>query len=337
MGAKTAVIQAKRGIGDVIWHLPFVRAIASVSPGGQVAFLAPPTSHAADLLAAEPCVAETIYFEHAGSELRRGLNLVRLARLLRRRRFETVWILDRTMRPVVAAFLAGIPHRIGLGLGAQSLLITNAGVDRSHFHDHAIDWLRALMAAMNVPLPSTEPNLRVASALLAAVGERFNSCPRPWIVLGLGALHPRREWPELYWAEFLDGLRGLTDGTVFLIGGSGYVAYAERLACSRTTPPINACNLGIAESLALLHHADLFVGTDSGPMNMSAAVGTPTFGLFGVNPALSYSKFIHPLIPQGGHALDGMERIFPAQVLDSIRPCLAQRKATPQPDVLRAG
>ena len=104
-------------------------------------FLAPPSSHAEELLAAEPAVAETLYFEHAGSELRRGLNLIRLAALLRRHRFRSIWILDRTIRPALAAKLAGIPERIGLGLGAQRFFITNPGIDRSHFHDHPIDWL----------------------------------------------------------------------------------------------------------------------------------------------------------------------------------------------------
>ena len=65
----SAVIQVKRGIGDVIWHLPFVRAIAAVAPGQKVTFLAPPSSGAKELLAAEPGVAEVRYFEHAGSEL----------------------------------------------------------------------------------------------------------------------------------------------------------------------------------------------------------------------------------------------------------------------------
>jgi heptosyltransferase II len=95
----TAVIQVKPGIGDVIWHLPFIRAIAAAAPEGTVTFLAPPSSGAKELLAAEPSVAETIYFEHAGSELRRGLNLILLVALLRRRRFHTIWILDRTLRP----------------------------------------------------------------------------------------------------------------------------------------------------------------------------------------------------------------------------------------------
>jgi heptosyltransferase-2 len=46
----SAVIQVKPGIGDVIWHLPFIRAIAGAAPGGQVTFFAPPSSGARELL-----------------------------------------------------------------------------------------------------------------------------------------------------------------------------------------------------------------------------------------------------------------------------------------------
>src|ERR1700685_1275748 len=135
---RCAVLQAKRGIGDVIWHLPFVRSIAAATAGGKVTFLAPPSSGAAELLAGEPSVAEVLYFEHHGSELRRGINLVKLAALLRRNRFDTLWVLDRTVRPALAGFLAGVPERIGLGFGAQRWFITNRGIDCSHFHDHPI-------------------------------------------------------------------------------------------------------------------------------------------------------------------------------------------------------
>ncbi len=325
MSTRIAVIQAKRGIGDVIWHLPFVRAIASVSERGQVTFMAPPTSRAKDLLAAEPSVFETIYFEHAGSEFKRGVNLIRLARLLRQNRFQTVWILDRTLRPAIAAALAGVPERIGLGLGHQSLFITNPGIDQSHFHDHPIDWLRALMAEMNVPLPSTEPVLKVPSEIVTAIGERFNTCPRPWLVLGIGALHEEREWPHEYWVELLAELGPHSAGTFFFIGGDDYTARAQSvIARSKLSEAINACNLSLVEAIALLHHADLFVGTDLGPMNLAAAVGTPSFAMFGVNPVLSYSKFIHPLTPPGGPAPGGMQQISPTQVFERVQPYLSR-------------
>jgi heptosyltransferase II len=322
-----AIIQPKPGIGDVIWHLPFIRAIAAVSPGGKVTFLAPPTSGARELLAAEPSVAETLYFAHSGSELQRGINLIRLIALLRQKRFRKLWILDRTMRPAVAAFLAGIPERIGVGLTAQRRFITNAGIAQSHFHDFPIDWLVTLLADLKVPLESTEPNLRLPADTLAAIGVKFAACPRPWIVLGPGASHPDKEWPAEHWVELLTALRGFSGGTILLVGGSVQSARAESLiACAAIANAINACELTLIESTALLHHADLFVGNDSGPLNLAAAAGTEAFGLFGATPVLKYSKFIHPIVPDGGPARGGMQRIFPAQVLEQIRPYLSRRK-----------
>ena len=82
----TAVIQVKQGIGDVIWHLPFVRAIAAREPGGAVSFLTLPSTRAKELLQAEPCIGEVAYFEHHGSEVLRGFHLARLVALMRSRR-----------------------------------------------------------------------------------------------------------------------------------------------------------------------------------------------------------------------------------------------------------
>jgi heptosyltransferase II len=325
---KVAVIQVKRGIGDVIWHLPFIQAIAAASPGGQVTFLAPPSSCAEQLLAADPRVAETIYFEHDGSELKRALNVLKLAALLRWQSFGQVWILDRTLRPALAAKLAGTPQRIGLGLGAQRHFITNPGIDQSHFHDQPVDWLKALMAAMKVPLVSTEPDLRLPPRTLAEIGQKFAGRPRPWIALGLGASHPDKDWPDTHWAEFLAGLRQRTKGTVFLLGGSMNSERAESfMAQSSGTLTINACGLALPESAALLRHADVFVGPSSAPMNLAVAGGTTAFGLFGSTPILTYSKRIRAVVPPGGMTPDGMQRLLPAQALEQIAPYLTREKA----------
>jgi heptosyltransferase II len=325
---KVAVIQVKRGIGDVIWHLPFIQAIAAVSPGRQVTFLAPPSSCGEQLLAADPCVAETIYFEHDGSELKRAVNLAKLVALLRWEAFGRVWILDRTLRPALAATIAGIRERIGLGLGAQRLFLTNPGIDQSHFHDQPVDWLKALMAAMKVPLASTEPNLRLAPETLAEIDAKFSGSPRPWIALGLGASHPDKDWPDSHWAEFLAGLRQHVQGTVFLVGGGMNSGRAERfIAQSAGARTVNACDLGLPQAAALLRHADLFVGPSSAPMNLAVAGGTDAFGLFGSTPVLTYSKRIHAIVPPGGMKPDGMTRLLPAQALEQIAPYLTRQKA----------
>jgi heptosyltransferase-2 len=267
-----------------------------------------------------------VYFQHAGSELQRGINLVRLVALLRRHRLQSIWILDRTIRPALAAALAGIPERIGLGLGPQSLFITNRGVGPEHFHDHPIDWLRALMVASKVPLPSTEPDLALPPSVLTMVEEKFAALARPWIVLGIGASHPDKDWPDDSWREFLGGLR--TPGTVFLVGGPANDARAEKfvVACG-ARQIVNVCALPLIEAAALLRLADLFVGPSSGPLNIAAAGATDAFGLFGSTPVLTYSKFIHAVVPEGGPGPGGMMRISAAQVLERIAPYLSRRKA----------
>ncbi|HEY0330356.1 MAG TPA: glycosyltransferase family 9 protein [Rhodopseudomonas sp.] len=319
----TAVIQTKQGIGDVMWHLPFIRAIAAATPERAVTFLTLPSSFARDLLSGEACVAETIYYENRGSEWARGRHLARLIGTLRARRFTTLWILDRSVRPALAALAAGIPNRIGLGFGQQRLFISNPGIDARYRPEHPIEWLKALMAAMALPLPSTEPGLTLPAALRAELLRRYHDWPRPWIVLGIGASRANHDWSDAQWTAFLLGLRQRISGTALLVGGPSYAARAAALI-EATGCGVNACALPIAESAALIAAADLYVGPDSGPLNVAAAVGTPAFGLFGTTSVLDYSRFIHPILPDDGRcAPDGMTRTSPARVLAAIAAQLA--------------
>ena len=148
---------------------------------------------------------------------------------------------------------------------------------------------------------------------------------RPWVVLGLGGSHPLKEWPAETWAEFVGGLRKQFAGTVFLIGGAAQTPNAAELM-TRTSGAsvIDATALSLIEAAALLREADLFVGPDSGPMNLAAAVGTPAFAMFGATRVLTYSKFIHPILPDdgGGPTLHGMARISARNVLSRIAPSL---------------
>jgi heptosyltransferase-2 len=323
----TVVIQSKQGIGDVIWHLPYVRAIAAASPGGKVVFLALPSTSAQELLQAEPSVERTLYFESRGSELQRIGHLVRLVAVLRRLNCDTAWFLDRTVRPALAALLAGIPNRIGVGLGPQRWFITNRGVDRARYEREAyhFEWLPALMAQMNVAVGESEPKLNLPPEPIEAVRREFGAQARPWVVLGLGGSHPLKQWPSASWIEFVAGLSHGFTGTIFLIGGPAQTSHAaELMARTADAPVIDATGLSIIEAAALLREADLFVGPDSGPMNLAAAVGTPAFAMFGATRVLTYSKFIHPILPDDGGepTLHGMTRISPGNVLARVAPFL---------------
>ena len=134
--------------------------------------------------------------------------------------------------------------------------------------------------------------------------------------MGLGASTRNKDWTRAQWIAFIQGIRRRTRGTIFLIGGpvNGPVA-AGMIEATAGASMLNACDLTLIESAALLKHADLFVGPNSGPMNIAAAVGTPAFGFFATNKVLTYSRHIHAILPDDGRlAADGMQRLSPLRV-----------------------
>jgi len=52
-----------------------------------------------------------------------------------------------------------------------------------------------------------------------------------------------------------------------------------------------AGELSIGTLAALLCQTDLFIGNDTGPMHLAAAMGTPTIGLFGPETPVRYGPF----------------------------------------------
>src|SRR6202042_2736897 len=109
-----AVVQPLPGIGDMVWHMPHIRAIAAAS-GAPITLLAKPRSLADQLFAGEPTVDAILPLDlNPGG--RRGrhdgiIGLVRLARLMQGGRFGTIILLHHSVSIAAAAWLARIPRR----------------------------------------------------------------------------------------------------------------------------------------------------------------------------------------------------------------------------------
>ncbi|QDU82987.1 ADP-heptose--LPS heptosyltransferase 2 [Planctomycetes bacterium Pla163] len=117
----------------------------------------------------------------------------------------------------------------------------------------------------------------------------------PLIVLNpnAGALSLERRWPTANFADLARRLaRELPGARVALIGSRGERDYTGEILAQAGEGLGAAANLAgrldVAELGALLERADLFVGNDSGPMHLAAALGTPTVGLFGPETPVMY-------------------------------------------------
>ncbi|HSA48241.1 MAG TPA: glycosyltransferase family 9 protein, partial [Candidatus Competibacteraceae bacterium] len=199
---RTLIVQPLPGIGDMVWHLPHIHAIAATTVTGQVDILTKPRSQADRLLCADPSVDRILWVErelgrHAGIP-----GIFRLAALLRQGTYQRVWILHGSTRYALAAWLAGIPERIGYGVGGQAWLL-NVPVRLPVGCRHAHPTVRAdaLLDLLQVPRTEPEPRLPVLAAAEQTVLERFADWPRPWIALGIGSSEPWKQWGAAHFAE----------------------------------------------------------------------------------------------------------------------------------------
>src|SRR4051794_10923428 len=176
MGHPVAVVQPLPGIGDMVWHLPHIRAIAAYA-GGPVTLIAKPRSLADQFFGQEPAVAGIFWIDLNPSG-RRGAHdgtrgFIRLVRKLRAHDFGTLIMLHHSQLIAAAACVAGIPDRRGYGFGSQRLFLNRGPflppeVARLHQHTRATRFLEA----SGIPLPSGEPEINVPMAIRAEARSR---------------------------------------------------------------------------------------------------------------------------------------------------------------------
>ena len=116
------------------------------------------------------------------------------------------------------------------------------------------------------------------------------------MAVSLGTKVPVNEWQPERWRELLARIAERYPGhALAMTGAAGDAEASEFVAAgwregtakvhggadARTSPLINLCGvLSPRESAAVFARADVFLGHDSGPMHLAAAVQTPCVAIF---------------------------------------------------------
>jgi len=327
---RTLVVHARSGIGDLIWHVPYIRALAAGSAGGRVSVMARPSCCAAEVLAAEPvdAILECDWRPRA-SEQRSGRHESwagqwALVRELRRRRFDRVCIFSGHFRYALWCCLAGIPQRCGFGFSmAQRLLLNAPPYIRPH--QGRGNWVypeaTALAVAQQWVASPVLPRLAVLASAMDAAARQLDPLPRPLVALAIGASEPRKQWGAERFAALSAALASRQFG-VILLGGAAEAALAAGIV-ARVPTALQAQVRPFAQSsiqltAALLRQCRLCIGNDTGALNLAVAVETPAVGLFGATPPLRHD----PLLT--GVEAAGMEGISVGSVTEAAWARLAQ-------------
>lgn len=147
----------------------------------------------------------------------------------------------------------------------------------------------------------------------------------PFLAINMGGKLASNDWGADKWTALLQMLsrRHPALGLV-IVGGADDRERAEcaRLAWSGST--LNLCGeLSVRETAAALERAALFIGHDSGPMHLAAAVRVPLVALFGDN---NPPKKWHPIGARQIclHDMCGVRRIAIDEVLASVEKLLLE-------------
>ena len=345
---RVAVLQPLPGIGDTVWHVPHLHALAATAPNGRLSLITKPRSAADRLLAGDATVDSVIWLDR-NPEGRRGRHdgaggLVRLIADLRAGDFARIYILHHSTRYALAARLAGIAERFGYGYGLQRRLLSGPPWLPADLRTaHPIDEATAFVRLLGLTLGDTEPVLRPTPQAERVVAARYGHLPRPLLALGLGSSEAFKQWGAERYAALARRLADDGWPTLLLIGGPAEADLAPAIAdtlgehASRTVPVFD---LPLDAVVALLADCALYVGNDTGVLNIAAAVGVPAVGLFGATEPLRHSRRIVPLLPPSGRPEhpDGMAAISVDQVMQAVRRLAAGPSATaPVGERLSAG
>jgi heptosyltransferase-2 len=95
------------------------------------------------------------------------------------------------------------------------------------------------------------------------------------IAFGIGAGHRMRQWPARAFAKLIDILRSRLEFSAAIVCGSGEQGLAQELQALTNGRLLLLQHPSLRETAAFLSRCTLFIGNDSGPMHMAAAVGIP--------------------------------------------------------------
>ena len=146
-------------------------------------------------------------------------------------------------------------------------------------------------AALGHPVALGLPQMTALPAVLARAGEKLSEIGlngRPFWAVCAGDAPDKgvRNWRVEQWAEFCRDLTGMTGATLLFIGSPGeHDATVEiQSAMGQSglrTATITGETMKLDMLTAILHLSEGYIGKDTGPMHIAAALGKPVLGVFG--------------------------------------------------------
>ncbi|OGW77863.1 MAG: hypothetical protein A3C51_06720 [Omnitrophica bacterium RIFCSPHIGHO2_02_FULL_46_20] len=263
---KNILIVRNDRFGEFLLNIPAIRAVKEKFADSKIILAVDP--YVKELAVKIPYVDETLAWENGGHSV---FEAVRFGSALKKKNIDIAVIMNPSKYSNIAAYMAGIPIRVGYA-HKWDFLLTKKIEDLKHLgQKHEVEYNLDLVKVIGAKTSDKSIALNMDENVQA--GESI--AIHPW------TSDPLKQWPEELFRELTLKILKETDMEILIIGGkeelprsAAYNNLDKRVKnlTGRTT---------LAQLASALKKCKLLISNDSGPVHLAGAVGTPVIALFG--------------------------------------------------------
>ena len=294
----------------MIWQLPYFKAISDHH------------NQKVDLVVRKKTQAKNILkdIKHINlinyNDFRKGvfywIDVFKLMGIFFNNNYTHVYILDKVNKPAIAARLCGIKNVIGPGIGNQKKWLTvKKFLTNEDWKMSYSEQSQKLLSINSININSIYPEIEIETKRyekdhpdLIITGNKIS--------FGIDSFEDYKMWYEDYFIELAEKLyQNKIFDYIYLICGPDKSHLADNIINnSKKNYFINCSKKDLSGIILALKNSNFFVGNNSGPLNLAAALKIQSFGLIANDPVdeLKFSK-INLITPENYDNIRCRERI----------------------------
>ena len=279
-------------LGDVILSTPAIKNLRLAFPEAHIAFMCRPYTRGA--LEGNPYLNEVIICDKYGKH-KNFWGILKLASLLRRKKFGWAIILHPTNRAHLVTFLAGIKFRVGWDRKMGFLLTKGIAHSKEEGQKHELEYTLDILRELNIPITDKQTYFPIRQEAEQKIEELFvkyglNRSDKI-VVMHPSASCPSKRWPQEKFSQLIKLLREKLNVKVVIITSKDEVEFGKMIVEENEVIDLRG-KLSISEVGALLKRCALFISNDSGPVHIAASLNIPVIAIFGrKNPGLAPERW----------------------------------------------
>ena len=284
-GGPRILIVRLSAMGDLIHGVPVLNALRDGLPEAFIGWVA--EGRNADLLEGHPALDQLVRVPRHWLKSPRAVAALR--RELRSLKFDITLDLQSLTKSAVAAWLSGAPRRIGFGgkLGRELSRLLNRELVHSAA-DHVVDRYLSMLGKLEISDPAVRWNFpeRDADAIFAVTFLRDQHLKAGrFAILNPAAGWVSKRWPTSRYGELARYLAQQRLPSIIVWGAPSERPLALQVVDAGGGAGLLAPPTSMTQLASLARRAAIFVGSDTGPLHLAVAVGTPSISLHGTTPA----------------------------------------------------